>query len=125
MEILSLILGILYNILSLTYRLPQMFKMIRTKKVRDISVKMLNIQSASYLVSIAYGTIENDWVWIVSSSIALFQNIIIYILRWRYLSRIISNNSEFFCDNGAQTDLTFDNIVLHVETNVQNRGSVD
>lgn len=125
MEILSLTLGVLYNILSLTYRLPQMFKIIRTKKVRDISVKMMNIQSASYVVSITYGTIENDWVWIVSSSIALLQNIIIYILRWRYLTRIISNSSGFFCDNSAQTDLTFDNIVLHVETNVQNRGSVD
>lgn len=125
MEVPSLILGILYNILSLTYRLPQIFKMIRTKKVRDISVKMLNIQSSSYLVSIAYGIIENDWVWIVSSSIALCQNVIIYILRWRYLSRLISNNSEFFCDNGVQTDVTFDNIVLHVETNVQNQDNVE
>lgn len=81
----ELILGIVYNILSLTYRVPQIFKMIRTKKVRDVSSKMLFLQSLSYVVSTAYGILENDWVWIVSSSLAFTQNIIIYTLRWWYL----------------------------------------
>jgi len=82
-------LGVAYNVFSLGYRLPQLWKMWKTKKASDLSVVMIIVQSLSYVIAIIYGIRIDDWVWILSSSLALFQNMIIYAYRWWLIGKQI------------------------------------
>lgn len=64
---------------SLIYRIPQMYKIYQTKSSKDISPWMLHIQTLSYILYIIYGIMIDDIVYIVSSSLSIFQNLIIFV----------------------------------------------
>lgn len=80
------ICGIGALVLSLVYRIPQIYDIYKTKKADDISTWMLVIQNISYLLYIAYGVFVHDWIYIASSIISFIQNIIIYAMKRYYTS---------------------------------------
>lgn len=83
-------IGIAATVLSIIYRLPQMYKIYKTKKSEDISVWMLLVQNLSYLCYICYGIFKHDWIYISASLLSFFQNAVIY-LQMRYYRKKDSN----------------------------------
>lgn len=69
---------------SLCYRIPQLVKLVRTRRGTDISLWMLNVQNASYVLYTIYGVGINDTIYIVSSLLGLVQNLAIAGLVKRY-----------------------------------------
>lgn len=65
---------------SLIYRIPQIYKIFKTKSAKDISLWTVHVQNVSYIFYIVYGFMIKDIVYIVSSFVSVFQNIIIMIL---------------------------------------------
>ncbi len=83
-------IGIAATVLSIIYRLPQMYKIYKTKKSEDISVWMLLVQNLSYLCYVCYGIFKHDWIYISASLLSFMQNIIIY-LQMRYYRKKDNN----------------------------------
>lgn len=71
---------------SFIYRIPQMYKIIKTKSSKDISPWMLHIQSISYIFYIIYASQIWDIVNIISGSISIAQNFMVFFL-YLYFSK--------------------------------------
>jgi uncharacterized protein with PQ loop repeat len=71
-------------IFSLLYRIPQIYKMVKTKSVQDISTYVYHVQNISYIFYIIYGFMISDIVYIVSSFVSVGQNIIVLSLYYYY-----------------------------------------
>lgn len=78
------VIGISALVLSLIYRIPQIYVIYKSKKATDISTWMLVIQNISYLAYISYGVFQHDWIYILSSIISCIQNMIIYFMKRHY-----------------------------------------
>ena len=78
------IIGIVAISLSLSYRIPQIYKIYINKSARDISLWMLWIQNTSYAPYIVYGILKDDWLWWFSSAMSIIQNLIILALYMWY-----------------------------------------
>jgi len=78
------ITGYIYLGLSLLYRLPQIYKLHKTKKGEDISLFMIIVQNLSYIALIMYGIFRSDTIIIISTAISIVQNIYIIALRHYY-----------------------------------------
>lgn len=79
------IFGITALILSLLYRIPQIYRIYKSKSAIDISIWMVTIQNISYIFYIIYGVLVWDWIYISTSIISVLQNITILILRCYYI----------------------------------------
>ncbi|HEU0126419.1 SemiSWEET transporter [Flavobacterium sp.] len=55
---------------------PQILKVWKTKKVKEISLKMFAILTFGIAVWIVYGILKSDWPIIITNSISLFLNLI-------------------------------------------------
>lgn len=82
-----LIIGSLGIVFSLVYRIPQIYKVYKTRSAKDISVGTIVIQNISYVAYIVYGVLVWDWVYLASSIISFGQNVIIIALRSYYIRR--------------------------------------
>jgi uncharacterized protein with PQ loop repeat len=78
------IVGIGALLLSLIYRLPQIYDIYKSKKADDISNLMLIIQNLSYVAYISYGVFIHDWIYIASSVISFLQNFVIFLMKRNY-----------------------------------------
>ncbi len=87
------IIGISALVLSLLYRIPQIYDIYKSKKANDISTMMLIVQNLSYVLYVSYGIFVHDWIYIASSVISFIQNIIIYFMK-RHYSRYARYSSE-------------------------------
>lgn len=76
--------GWIATILSSVYKLPQIYKLVLTKKSNDISMKSYLIQAFSYALYIIHGFIVDDLPVSVMGIIALIQNCLILGLCHRY-----------------------------------------
>lgn len=79
-----LIIGYSSTALSVIYRIPQIYRLYKTKKGDDISIDMIVIQQLSYILGILYGLLRLDYVYITSSCISFLQNLIILYMRKKY-----------------------------------------
>ncbi len=87
------IVGIGALILSLSYRIPQIYDIYKSKKADDISTIMLIVQNLSYVLYISYGVFVHDWIYIASSIISFIQNMIIYFMK-RHYARVNKYNMK-------------------------------
>ena len=78
------VFGWVATILSSIYKLPQIYKLVTTKKSNDISMKSYSIQTLSYALYIIHGFIVHDLPVAVMGIVALIQNILILWLCQRY-----------------------------------------
>lgn len=97
-EYAILIIGYSATLMSMIYRVPQIYQLWKTKKGDDISVSMIVIQQLSYVLAILYGILRDDYVYITGSSISLLQNFVILYMRKLYSFYRI-NREELNCDN--------------------------
>lgn len=78
------ILGLAAGLCTSFSLLPQLIKIIRTKKSDDLSLFYLAILLAGLSLWIWYGVLRSDIPIVVTNAIALIMNIIIIILGIRY-----------------------------------------
>lgn len=81
------IVGSIATVLSLLYRVPQIYKIYKDKNGETISIWALVLQNVSYGLWITYGVLANDIILNISSCIAAVQNLVIYLLIIFYRKR--------------------------------------
>lgn len=81
------VIGIGASIGTALYLLPQLFKIIKTKKSEDISIWMLVVLFTGVSLWIAYGFLKKDWIIIISNCVSLLINIAIVTLALRYQNK--------------------------------------
>jgi len=84
MEIFTEIIGYLAAVVGTGLMLPQLIKMIRTKKVADISLGMLFMYFLNCLLWLSYGILIMAWPVIICNFIALIISIIQIVLKYKY-----------------------------------------
>ena len=78
------VVGIIAGILTATSLLPQLIKIIKEKKVEDVSIWMLLILLLGIGSWIAYGVMKNDTPIVITNSFSFVINSIIVGLRFKY-----------------------------------------
>lgn len=82
MEIPSIyqtIIGITAGTLTAICMIPQLIKIIKDKKAKDISISMLFVLMAGLALWVFYGAIKNDIPLLVTNSLSLAINILVTI----------------------------------------------
>ena len=85
--------GIFGIIFALIYRIPQIMKILKTKKAKDVSSTMFSIQILAYISFITYtaGT-SVDVILLIYYITGIIQNGIICLLKKKYDSEITNTN---------------------------------
>lgn len=78
------VFGVIAGVLTGVSLLPQLIKIIKEKKVENVSILMLLILLAGLGLWVAYGISKKDLIIIITNSFSFLVNIIILILRFRY-----------------------------------------
>lgn len=84
MEVFTEIIGYIAAVVGTGLMLPQLIKMIQTKKVADISTGMLFMYFLNCLLWLSYGILINAWPVIICNFIALIISIIQIVLKHKY-----------------------------------------
>jgi MtN3 and saliva related transmembrane protein len=77
-------IGFAGTLLSLSYRIPQLYKIYKTKSAKDLSVNTIHIQNISYILSLIYSFGINDVVDLVGTSVSILQNLCMYYMIYKY-----------------------------------------
>jgi MtN3 and saliva related transmembrane protein len=88
------IVGIAAGICTSVSLLPQLIKLIKTKKAEDLSLFYLGILFIGIALWIWYGTMREDVPIIATNSFSLLINAIVIILGWRYKRQNSEANSR-------------------------------
>lgn len=78
------IVGAIASVLTTLSFLPQLFKMIRTKKAHDVSYIMLVVLFAGGVLWIVYGTLKADWIIIISNCVSTCINVVSSFFSYKY-----------------------------------------
>jgi MtN3 and saliva related transmembrane protein len=81
---LIIALGLFGATLTTISLLPQLIKTIKTRSTKDISISMLALFGAAFLVWLIYGFLIKDIPLIIANSFALVQDTIILIFKIIY-----------------------------------------
>jgi MtN3 and saliva related transmembrane protein len=81
------LIGIAASIFTGFSLVPQLVKLIRSKKANDISYGMMLVLFAGLGLWIAYGVLKNDMIIIISNSFSFFINLLLMYFSIRYKSR--------------------------------------
>lgn len=82
--ILPQIIGIMAGICTSVSLLPQLIKIIKEKKVEDLSPFMLLILFTGLSLWVYYGVLREDWPIIITNSFSVLINGIMIVLLFRY-----------------------------------------
>jgi MtN3 and saliva related transmembrane protein len=80
-------IGIIAGLLTSISMLPQLIKIIKEKKAKEISLKMLIVLTTGNVLWAVYGLMREDWPIIVTNCISITINSITAIYRIRYKDR--------------------------------------
>ena len=78
------VLGIVAGVFTSASLLPQVIKILKEKKVEDLSVTMFVSLMIGVLLWIVYGVFKKDFPIIVTNSFSVLLNLFILILRAKY-----------------------------------------
>ena len=87
MEKYHLYIGIAAGVLTGISLLPQLIKIIKTKKADDISWVMLFVLLAGISLWIWYGALKKDWPIIITNSFSVCVNLIIIGFSLKYKNK--------------------------------------
>ncbi len=71
-----IVTGVTASICTALSLLPQLVKVIRTKKAEDVSYLMLAVLFVGGVLWIIYGAMRNDWIIIGSNCISVLINVV-------------------------------------------------
>jgi MtN3 and saliva related transmembrane protein len=78
------IVGIAAGVLTSTSLMPQLFKMMKEKSGKDISIAMILVLMSGLALWVCYGVMKDDLPIIITNSFAVLVNIAILVLRIKY-----------------------------------------
>lgn len=78
------IIGIVAGILTSSSLLPQLIKIIKEKKVEDLSISMFLTLLIGLMMWIVYGVLRTDWPIIITNGFSVTLNLCILVLRFKY-----------------------------------------
>jgi MtN3 and saliva related transmembrane protein len=78
------VIGIVAGIFTSSSLLPQLIKIIKEKKVEDLSMGMFIALMVGVALWIVYGIMKDDYPIIVTNVFSLILNIAVLVLRYRY-----------------------------------------
>jgi len=81
---MTIVVGVAASICTTLSFLPQLIKMIRTKKAGDVSYLMLIVLFVGGILWIIYGVMRDDWIIIVSNCVSTLINIVSGIFSIKY-----------------------------------------
>ena len=90
------IFGWIATTITFLYKLPQIYKLYKTKSSNDMSLTSLTIQTTGYVFYIVHGFTIDDHPTLVMGGISLLQGIILVFLCCVYKNKkcIIKNEEE-------------------------------
>ena len=77
-------LGIIAGLLTSISMLPQLLKIIREKKAKEVSLLMLTVLTIGNILWAIYGFMRDDWPIIITNFISIAINSITAFFRIRY-----------------------------------------
>lgn len=77
------VFGVIAGVLTGVSLLPQLIKILKEKKVENVSIWMLLILLAGLGLWVAYGILKDDLIIMITNSFSFLVNSIILILRFR------------------------------------------
>ncbi|PZR07921.1 MAG: hypothetical protein DI539_23175 [Flavobacterium psychrophilum] len=83
MSLITLI-GVVASMLTALSLIPQLIKLLREKKSEDISVTMLLVLLSGLGLWVYYGTLKEDFIIIISNSVAFLINSVTLFFCIRY-----------------------------------------
>ena len=83
MQLITLI-GVVASMLTAFSLIPQLIKLLREKKSEDISVTMLLVLLSGLGLWVYYGTLKEDFIIIISNSVAFLINSVTLFFCIRY-----------------------------------------
>ena len=81
---ISKLVGIAAGVLTGASMLPQLIKVVKEKKVSQVSVVMLLLLVSGLALWVWYGFVLEDWPIIITNMFSLLVNIVMIFLRYRY-----------------------------------------
>jgi MtN3 and saliva related transmembrane protein len=78
------IIGIIAGILTSSSLIPQLVKIIKEKKVEDLSLGMFSTLMIGVALWMVYGIMREDWPIIITNGFSLLLNIAVLIFRFKY-----------------------------------------
>ena len=82
------VFGWIATSITFIYKLPQIYKLCKTKKSNDLSITSILIQLLGYIFYALHGFTVNDYPILAMGSISLLQNIILSVLYFCYKEKI-------------------------------------
>lgn len=78
------IIGIIAGVFTSTSLLPQLIKILKEKKVDDLSMTMFLSLLIGIMLWVVYGLLRDDWPIIVTNSFSVLLNLFILVLKFKY-----------------------------------------
>ena len=86
------VFGWIASSITIIYKLPQIYKLYKTKKSNDLSIISIFIQTLGYIFYTLHGWTMNDFPILVMGSVSLIQNTILSIMYFCYKEKIDDEN---------------------------------
>jgi len=83
----KLVVGILAGVLTALATVPQVFKTIKTKKAKNVSLFMFLVLLAGNAIWCYYGILIMDWPIIITNAFSATMDILMLFLKYRYSDR--------------------------------------
>lgn len=81
---LETVIGIAASFFTAISLIPQLIKIIKEKKAKDVSLAMMLVLFIGVALWVYYGILMNDWIIIIANSVSLSINMITSFLTIRY-----------------------------------------
>jgi MtN3 and saliva related transmembrane protein len=78
------VIGIVAGIFTSSSLLPQVIKILKEKKVEDLSMTMFVSLLIGIILWVIYGIMRDDWPIIVTNSFSVLLNFLILFLKFKY-----------------------------------------
>ncbi|MBR9693409.1 glutathione synthetase [Candidatus Woesearchaeota archaeon] len=78
------IIGYAATVVGISLMLPQLTKILKTKKVRDLSWGMLSLYVANCVLWFAYGVMIVSWPVTIANFVCTLIGILQLFLKWKY-----------------------------------------
>jgi MtN3 and saliva related transmembrane protein len=78
------VIGIVAGIFTSYSLVPQLVKMVKEKKVEDLSLGMFLTLLIGIILWVVYGVLRDDWPIIITNSFSILLNFFILFLKFKY-----------------------------------------
>lgn len=78
------VIGIVAGVFTSASLLPQLIKIIKEKKVEDLSMTMFVSLLIGIILWVVYGLLRDDWPIVITNGLSVVLNLFILVLKFKY-----------------------------------------